>query len=186
MSGSQDEPPVVATPAPLTKPAFGQELPFGRSVQFRRKRSKQARLRCYFVTVKCEALVTVPPAVVTEIGPVFAPFGTVASISVAETTVNCFALVPLNITALPPLKLLPVIVTDVPIGPLAGVKALITGGGITVKVFVLVAVPPGVVTEIGPLVAPCGTIAIIRDPFTWKLAVVPLTCTLVALARFVP
>lgn len=157
------------------------------TASFSRGRTCASRLlHRYFVTVKFEALVPVPPEVVTEIGPVFAPLGTVASISVAETTVNCFALVPLNITALAPLKLLPVIFTDVPIGPLAGVKPLTTGAGITVKLPVLVAIPAGVVTEIGPLGAPCGTIAMIRDPFTWKLALVPLNCTLVAPTRFIP
>jgi len=39
-------------------------------------------------TTKLEALVAVPPAVVTLIGPVVAPEGTVASIRVAETTLK--------------------------------------------------------------------------------------------------
>jgi hypothetical protein len=58
----------------------------------------------YFVTVKAEVLVPVPPGVVTEIGPLFAPFGTVTSISVSDTTVNCFAIVPLNVTRVAPVK----------------------------------------------------------------------------------
>ena len=55
------------------------------------------------------------------------------------------------------MKLVPVIVTAVATGPLVGVKPLIVGaGGVTVKLLALVAVPPGVVTVIGPAVAPVG------------------------------
>jgi len=144
-------------------------------------------VRCgYFVTVKSEVLVPVPPGVVTEIGPLLAVFGTVASISVSETTVNCLALTPLNITRVAPVKWLPVIATTVPRGPLVGEKPLITGAVMTVKLSALVAVPPGVVTEMGPLVAPCGTTAMICVPLIWNVALEPLNCTLVALARFVP
>ena len=38
------------------------------------------------------------------------------------------------------LNLLPVMVTAVPIGPLVGVKLVIVGGGVTVKLLLLVAV----------------------------------------------
>ena len=64
------------------------------------------------------------------------------------------ALVPLNFTAVAPVKFVPVIVTLAPAGPLAGVKLVIVGGTGTVKLLALVAVPPGVVTLIGPVVAP--------------------------------
>ncbi len=67
------------------------------------------------------------------------------------------AALPLNLTTVVPVKLDPVMVTVVPTGPLVGVKLVIVGGGITVKVSVLVAVPPGLVTLIGPEVAPPGT-----------------------------
>ena len=70
------------------------------------------------------------------------------------------ALVPLNVTAVAPVKLLPVIVTLVPTGPLAGVKLVIVGAlAVTVNAVALVAVPPGVVTRMSPLVAPAGTVA---------------------------
>ena len=70
------------------------------------------------------------------------------------------ALVPLNVTAVAPVKLLPVIVTLVPTGPLAGVKLVIVGAlAVTVNAVALVAVPPGVVTRMGPVVAPAGTVA---------------------------
>ena len=67
------------------------------------------------------------------------------------------ALTPLNVTAVAPAKLVPVIVTTVPAGPLAGVKPVIAGA--TAKLLALVAVPAGVVTLSGPVVAPAGTVA---------------------------
>ena len=69
------------------------------------------------------------------------------------------AALPLNVTAVAPVKLLPLIVTLAPTAPLAGVTFAIVGAGITVKLVALVAVPPGVVTLTGPVVAPVGTVA---------------------------
>ena len=69
------------------------------------------------------------------------------------------AFTPLNLTAVAPVKFVPLIVTLVPTGPLAGVKLAIVGGGMTVKLAALVAVPPGVVTLSGPVVAAAGTVA---------------------------
>jgi hypothetical protein len=122
------------------------------------------------LTVKFAALAIVPPGVVTEIFPVVAPVGTVAVICVAEFTVNEVAVVALNFTELVvkvapltvPLKFVPVIVTDVPTGPKAGVNELIVGAGtgVTVKLVVLVACPAAVYTWIGPVVAPAGTTAV--------------------------
>ena len=109
-------------------------------------------------TVKLVVLVAVPPGVVTLSGPVVAPAGTVAWIAVAEVTVNVAA-VPLNVTAVAPVKFVPLIVTLAPAGPLVGVKLVIVGGNSTVKLLALVAVPPGVVTPSGPVVAPAGTVA---------------------------
>src|SRR5438309_12044377 len=67
----------------------------------------------------------------------------------------------LKVTELAPLKLVPLICTLVPTGPLAGVKSLIVGAGggglVTVKLLVLLAVPPAVVTLMGPEPAPEGT-----------------------------
>ena len=51
----------------------------------------------------------------------------------------------------------PLIVTLLPSNPLVGENELMLGGTITVKLVELVAVPPGVVTLIGPVVAPLGT-----------------------------
>src|SRR6266480_1578688 len=137
-------------------------------------------------TVKLAALLAVPPGVVTLIGPLEAPAGTVAVIAVAEPTVK-LALVPLNSTALAPVKLVPLIVTLAPTGPLLGVKLEIVGGLMTVKLAALLAVPSEVVTLIGPLVAPAGTVAVIAvaEP-TVKLALVPLNSTAVAPLKLVP
>src|SRR5204862_8017732 len=78
------------------------------------------------VTSKLVALVAVPFAVVTPIGPVVAPFGTVAVICVSELTVND-DVAPAKVTDEAPVKALPVTVTDVPTGPLPGVNDEIVG-----------------------------------------------------------
>ena len=112
------------------------------------------------VTVKLVELVAVPLGVITRIAPVVAPEGTVAVIWVAEFTVK-LAETLLKVTELVvnpvPLKFVPVIVTEVPTGPEAGVKLVIVGDGPvpTVKLVALVAVagPNAVVTWIGPVVA---------------------------------
>jgi hypothetical protein len=113
-------------------------------------------------TVKLDPLVAVPLGVVTEMVPVVAPAGTVAEICVAEFTVND-AEVPLNLTEVAPVKFDPVMVTLAPIGPLVGLKLVIVGELLIVNVPELVAVPPHVVTEICPVVAAAGTVAVIED-----------------------
>jgi hypothetical protein len=100
------------------------------------------------VTVKVATLVAVPPAVVTFHLPEAAPAGTVAVICVAELTVKVAVAEP-SLTELAPVKFVPVNVTLVPTGPLAGEKLKTVGAGggtVTVKLPVLVAVPPSVVT----------------------------------------
>ncbi|TMF75133.1 MAG: hypothetical protein E6I18_11775 [Chloroflexi bacterium] len=71
-------------------------------------------------------------------------------------------------TALAPLKLVPLIWTLVPTGPLAGAKSLMVGGlAVTLKLPKLLTVPPSVVTLIGPLVAVAGTVVwIVVGEFT--------------------
>src|SRR5207245_3741441 len=125
-------------------------------------------------------------AVVTLIVPVVAPAGTVAVIWVSEFTVNV-AVVPLNVTAVAPVKAVPVSVTLAPTAPLVGEKLVMVGGGMTVKELALVAVPPAVVTLMIPVVAPLGTVAVICvSEFTVKVAVVPLKLTAVAPVKAVP
>ena len=132
-------------------------------------------------------LVAVPPEVVTLIGPVVAPLGTVAVIEVAEPAVK-LALTPLKRTAVAPLKLVPLIVTVVPTGPLAGEKLVIVGAlAVTTKPLALVAVPPGVVTRIRPVVAPAGTSARIEvAESTMKPALTALKVTAVTPTKPVP
>lgn len=57
--------------------------------------------------------------VTTETVPVVAPDGTVALISVSETTVNVAAL-PLNLTLVDPVRLLPRMMTCLPTLPATG------------------------------------------------------------------
>ena len=79
------------------------------------------------VTVKALLLTPVPAAVVTLIGPVLAPLGTVALICVSESTVKVAATL-LKVTSVVPVEWLPVMVTLVPTGPLLGVNEVIIGG----------------------------------------------------------
>ena len=111
------------------------------------------------VTLKVLALVAVPAAVVTLMEPLVAPPGTVARIAVVDVTEKVVALVPLNRTAVTPVKFVPLMVTLAPAVPLVGVKPVIVGGTSTVKLLALVAVPPAVATLSGPVVAPPGTVA---------------------------
>src|SRR6058998_2503886 len=95
---------------------------------------------------------------------------------------------PLKVTLVAPLRLLPVIVTVVPTGPLVGLKELILGGpAVTVKALLLPPVPAAVLTLIGPVVAPLGTVAVIWVfEFTVKLAAMPLKVTVVAPVKWFP
>jgi len=106
------------------------------------------------------ALVSVPPGVTTLILPVVALFGTVVVIRVSEFTVKVAAVLWI-LTEVAPVKFVPVTTTTVPTGPLVGLKLEIVGGGMTVKELELVAVPPGVVAEIAPVVVPARTFAVI-------------------------
>jgi hypothetical protein len=102
--------------------------------------------------------------------------------SVDELTTKLGSAVPLNLRLVTPVKLVPWMSTLVPTGPLVGVNELtVGGGGMTVNELELAPVPPGEVTEIGPVVAPLGTIAWISESeSTLKTALVPLNMTLVA------
>jgi hypothetical protein len=135
------------------------------------------------VTVKFVELVAVPLGVVTEIGPVVAPEGTVALIRAAFCTVKV-AETPLKRTAVAPVKFVPLTRTEVPTGPLVGLNDVIVGAPVvvTVKFVELVAVPSGLVTAIGPVVAPAGTVVVIFCGLSIvNVADVPLKVTLVTL-----
>jgi len=107
--------------------------------------------------VKTVELVAVPPDVVIAIFPVFAPAGTVAVTCVSEFTVKVVAATLPNVTFVPCVNPVPVIVTAVPTSPLVGVKPLMVGS--TLKVCGLVNVVAPVVTVTGPVSAPAGTVA---------------------------
>ena len=99
------------------------------------------------------------------------------------------AVIPLNLTAVTPVRFVPVIVTLVPGLPLAGVNDVIVGAAPTPKLVALVAAAePAVVTWIGPEVAPVGTVAVIDVPDTTvnEVAAVALNWTVVAPQKFVP
>jgi hypothetical protein len=139
------------------------------------------------VTVNPLAEEAVPPAVVTERLPLVAPAGTEVLMWLSSVTPKV-ALVPLNVTLVAPVKRLPVRVTLVPGEPLVGEKLVIVGAGtVTVKLAADAAVPLEVVTEILPVVAPLGTVAVIWVALvTENAAAMPLNATDVAPVRLVP
>ena len=73
-------------------------------------------------------LVIAPFAVTTRTFPVL-PVPTTAVIDVALTTVNEVAAVPPKLTAVAPVKFVPVMVTTCPVLPDVGLKDVIVGGG---------------------------------------------------------
>ena len=143
----------------------------------------------YFVIVNDVELVAVPLGVVTAIGPVLAPPGTLARTCVSESTAK-LADFPLNVTRVVPLRLVPLIVTVVFTRPEVGVKLVTVGAAVdvvTVKLVELVAVPFVVVTETGPLDAPLGTVVVIDESdVTVNVADVPLNRTADAPVKPVP
>ena len=74
---------------------------------------------------------------------------------VLELIENVVAFTPPNVTAVAPVKPLPVICTTVPTCPLVGLKLRIAG--VTRKILLLVRFPPGVVTVTVPVLAVAGT-----------------------------
>ena len=75
------------------------------------------------------ANVAVPPGAVTLTLPVVPP-ATTAVMLVASTTVNDVAAVPPKLTAVAPVKLVPVMVTVAPLTANVGVKEVMVGAGI--------------------------------------------------------
>src|SRR5215467_6640864 len=118
-------------------------------------------------------------------GPLAAPAGTVVLTVPELLTVNVATLPP-NETAVTTVKFVPLIVTAAPTAPLAGVKEVIVG--VTVKRVVVFKGPlPGVVTVMGPVVAPAGTVVVIvPEGLTVNVAATPLNETAVAPVKAVP
>lgn len=134
---------------------------------------------------KLAALELVPPGLWTVIGPVVAPNGTMAAMVVLLETVKLVAATPLKRTAVALVKLRPVMTTFVPGKPCAGVKLLMLGAPRNRAA--VVAVPPGVVTLIGPEMMPAGTTApIVVLLVTKKVAAVPLKLTAVVFVKLFP
>ncbi len=95
------------------------------------------------------------------------------------------AFTPPKVTTVAPVRLLPVMTTLVPTGPLVGEKLEITG--VTRKLTLLESVALGVFTWTLPVVAPVGTVVVISElETTVNVAAVPLNVTLVAPVSFVP
>jgi hypothetical protein len=108
-------------------------------------------------------------------------------ICVAEFTVNAATLEP-RLTAVAPVRFVPVSVTVDATGPLAGLKLVTVGAeAVTVKLLLLVAVPPPVVTLHCPELAPAGTVAVTEvAEFTVNAADAAPRLTELAPVRFVP
>src|SRR5438105_12844247 len=136
-------------------------------------------------TVKFTPLLATPPTVTTTL-PVVAPLGTDATMLVALQLV-VLAVVPLKVTAPVVPKLVPVMVTAVPTGPVVGFRLVMAGADeVTVKFTPLLAIPPTVTTTL-PVVAPPSLHAAL--PISLQLvvlAVVPLKVTAPVVPKFVP
>jgi hypothetical protein len=105
---------------------------------------------------------------------------------VALTTVNEVAAVPPKLTAVTPVKFVPVMVTVCPVPAEVGLKEVIVGGGKKVKP-ARVPVPDAVVTDTEPE-APAPTVALMLVALTTVnvVAAVPPKLTAVAPVKFVP
>src|SRR5512143_4123743 len=107
------------------------------------------------------SLLMVPPTVlVTAIGPVVAPVGTVALSCVSAAAKKLWAAVPLKYTDLVPVKFHPRRITNVPTGPMLVSNESMIGALVTVKLRLLVPAPKLLVTVIGPVVAVFGTVTV--------------------------
>ena len=105
-----------------------------------------------------------------------------AVISVGSSTMKPLKIIPApKLTAVAPLRLLPIIVTNTssPGAAEAGSSEVIVGGGATVKPLARVAIPLGVVTEtsLGPSIASGGM---------WILAVIWVGLSTVKLSMIIP
>src|SRR5208282_3859299 len=102
-------------------------------------------------------LVTEPSAVVTLISPLVAPEGTVAFNCEVET-IEATAVAPLNLTVTGVKKFPPLMTTAAPMAAAAGENPVMVGALEVIKLLVLTLVPALVMTVIGPLAAPAGTV----------------------------
>ena len=120
-----------------------------------------------------------------------APAGVVAVICVALLTVNEAAAVTPKFTAVAPVKLVPVMVTDVPpaVDPEFGLTLLTVGAAMKLKLAPQDLVPPGVVTDTLTGPAECaGVVAVIEVALTTVtlVAAAPPNVTAVAPVKLAP
>src|SRR5262245_5492094 len=127
----------------------------------------------------------VPAGVVTLTEPLVAVAGTVVVILESESTEKVVAATAPNLTALAPVKVVPVISTLAPRIPLAGLSWVTLG--VTLKVMAPPA-PAELVTCTGPMCAPAGTVAFTLVELTGviTLAAVPPKVTALTPARLEP
>jgi hypothetical protein len=131
------------------------------------------------------ANIALPPGVVTETFPED-PAATTAVMVVELTTENDVAAVPPKLTAVAPVKLVPVMVTVAPLAALVGVNDDMVGAGIKVNP-ANIALPPGVVTETSPVEPEAITAVMVVELTTMKeAAAVPPKLTALASVRSVP
>lgn len=140
--------------------------------------------------VKVTPLLATPLTITTKF-PVVAPAGTGATMLVGLQLVGVMV-VPLYVTALVPCeapKFAPEIMTEVPTGPLAGLKLVIVGGKVTVNSTPLLATALTVTTTF-PVVAPLGTdTEILVSVHPASVTAVPLNVTVLVpcdAPKFVP
>ena len=138
-------------------------------------------------------LLAVPPAVVTvtSFSPAL-PAGVIAVMEVALTTITLVAETPPTFTLVAPVKLVPLMVIEVPpnVVPDVGLTLVMVGTGtMYVKALLLLAVPPAVVTAtlLTPAV-PAGVFAVteVLETTTMFVSAMPPTVTLVAPVKLVP
>lgn len=132
------------------------------------------------------AKVAVPPGVVTATLP-DVPLPNTAVIVDASTTMNDAAAVPPKVTAVAPVKFVPLMVMVWSVEPVVGVNDVMAGAGMKVKP-ASVAVPTGVVTSTLPDAAELLTTAVIVVLLTtmYEAAAAPPKLTAVAQEKFVP
>ena len=139
-------------------------------------------------TMKSTADVARPAMVVALIFPEAALAGTVKvrEVVLATVVLACVPLRLVRVASTTVSKFVPVTVTAVPAGPIFGVKSVIVGANrpaleVTANVSRLVAVAVPTVTEIGPVVAPVGTVVTILFAVAHKtVATVVLNFTVLA------
>lgn len=132
-------------------------------------------------------LLAVPPSVSTVIVPPVVPCGTLARISVGETTTTFGERTPPKLTCAVVVKLMPVMVIMFVGAATIGIKPSITGESTKTKPG-SESVPIGVRTNTAPLLAPSETIALMRvsETTSWRRAIIPPKRTSEASVKFAP